>query len=137
MDAGNDQRLLVGVSQVYETINGGALSQTEAHLYGSGRLGLLDLSVNCGSSLAPPVLRGLVRGSKLFELSNHLGNVLATISDRKLQHSGDNSTVDYYNADVLNAHDYYSFGAQMPGRAAIGSMYRPACRALSPLASCR
>src|ERR1700743_3237166 len=29
---------------------------------------------------------------------------------------GDNSTVDYYNADVRNADDYYSFGAQMPGR---------------------
>src|ERR1700744_1026171 len=97
-------------------INSSALSQTEAHLYGSSRLGLLNLSVNCASSLSQPNLRSLVRGNKLFELSNHLGNVLATISDKKLQHTSDNSTVDYYLADVLNANDYYSFGMQMPVR---------------------
>ena len=57
-----------------------------------------------------------MRGNKLFELTNHLGNVLETISDKKIQHTSDNSMVDYYLADVLGANDYYSFGMQMPGR---------------------
>jgi RHS repeat-associated protein len=46
-----------------------------------------------------------------------LGNVLETISDKKIQHTSDNSTVDYYLADVIGANDYYSFGMEMPGRA--------------------
>jgi hypothetical protein len=84
-------------------------------------LGLLNLSLNC-ASLSLPDSGSLVRGNKLFELTNHLGNVLETISDKKIQHSSDNSTVDYYLADVINANDYYSFGMQMPGRGyAIGS----------------
>jgi RHS repeat-associated protein len=52
-----------------------------------------------------------------FELSNHLGNVLVTISDKKLAVDSDNDgLVNYYNADVVTASDYYPFGSQMPGR---------------------
>ncbi|MBI3235042.1 MAG: RHS repeat-associated core domain-containing protein, partial [Bacteroidetes bacterium] len=50
------------------------------------------------------------------ELSNHLGNVLVTVSDRKLHVSAGGTTVDYYNADVITATDYYPFGLDMPGR---------------------
>jgi RHS repeat-associated protein len=43
--------------------------------------------------------------------------VLVTISDKKLAVDSDgNGTVDYYNADVVTASDYYPFGSQMPGR---------------------
>ena len=74
------------------------------------------------------------RGNKIFELSNHLGNVLATISDKKVPvddgtyaHNSSmglqekvNSTLDgvldYYNADVVTANDYYPFGMILPGR---------------------
>lgn len=38
------------------------------------------------------------------------------MSDKKLQHTTNNTTVDYYNADVVTANDYYPFGSQMPGR---------------------
>jgi RHS repeat-associated protein len=103
-------------TQGNSTINSGSLTQSEAHLYGSNRLGLLNLSVNC-TSLSLPDSGSLVRGNKLFELTNHLGNVLETISDKKIQHTSDNSTVDYYLADVIGANDYYSFGMPMPGRA--------------------
>jgi RHS repeat-associated protein len=103
-------------TQGNSAINSGSLTQSEDDLYGSSRLGLLNLSVNCGVSLTKPVSGSLVRGGKLFELSNHLGNVLATISDKKLQHTTDNTTVDYYTADVINANDYYAFGMGMPSR---------------------
>jgi RHS repeat-associated protein len=102
-------------------VHGDSLSQTEADVYGSSRLGLLNLSLNC-ISLSLPDSGSLVRGNKLFELTNHLGNVLETISDKKIQHTSDNSTVDYYLADVIGANDYYSFGMEMPGRGyALGS----------------
>jgi hypothetical protein len=42
-----------------------------------------------------------------FELSNHLGNVIVTVGDRKLPKDtvGDNN-VDHFRADVLSAWDY-------------------------------
>jgi hypothetical protein len=45
-----------------------------------------------------------------------LGNVLATISDRKLAVSANGITVDWYTADVVTANDYYPGGMMMPGR---------------------
>ena len=59
-----------------------------------------------------PLQNVFTRGSKIFELSNHLGNVLVTASDKKLQHTTDNTTVDYYNADIVTANDYYPGGTQ-------------------------
>lgn len=50
------------------------------------------------------------RGNKLFELTNHLGNVLATISDKRYGVSTDDSTVVYYNPELVSANDYYPFG---------------------------
>jgi RHS repeat-associated protein len=42
--------------------------------------------------------------------------VLVTVSDKKLAVSANGTTIDYYNADVVTANDYYPFGSQMPGR---------------------
>ncbi len=40
-----------------------------------------------------------------------------TVSDKKLAIDSDNDgVVNYYNADVVTANDYYPFGSQMPGR---------------------
>jgi RHS repeat-associated protein len=55
-------------------------------------------------------------GEKEFELSNHLGNVLLTVSDRKNAIPDANDNIDYYTADVLSAQDFYPFGMTMPGR---------------------
>jgi hypothetical protein len=58
-----------------------------------------------------------MRGNKRYELTNHLGNVLAVVSDKKkgVDENGD-GVIDYYNADVVSANDYYPFGSLMPGR---------------------
>jgi len=56
-----------------------------------------------------------VVGKKQYELTNHLGNVMATISDRRLQLTSDNTTVSGYDADVINAQEYYVFGGIKPG----------------------
>jgi hypothetical protein len=89
-------------------------------LYGSSRLGLLRRSVNVDTVYAPVdttmTLLGtglsvtFDRGDKLFELSNHLGNVLVTLNDKKLGVSSNNNTVDYFNPQVVSAQDYYPFG---------------------------
>ena len=114
--------------------NNHILTQTELHLYGSSRLGLLRRSMNVdtlpdpgGNSMS---LLGIGlniifgRGEKLFELTNHLGNVLVTLDDKKLGVSSNNSTVDYFNPQVVSAQDYYPFGILQPGRSVNVSGYR-------------
>ena len=59
-------------------------------------------------------------GDKRFELSNHLGNVLETINDRKLL----TGVGAEYTADVVSYSDYYPFGMQMPGRNGASEGYR-------------
>ena len=57
------------------------------------------------------------RGHKVYELSNHLGHVLATVSDKKLgQLLGGSIVANYYEAQVQSANDYYPFGWQLPSR---------------------
>ncbi|MEZ4828609.1 MAG: RHS repeat-associated core domain-containing protein [Bacteroidia bacterium] len=63
-------------------------------------------------------------GRNGYELTNHLGNVLATVSDRKLQLTTDEETVSGYTADVWGMNDYYAFGMLMPGRNQQRSGYR-------------
>lgn len=52
-----------------------------------------------------------------YELSNHLGNVLTVITDRKIPVDANNDFItDYYLPDVISSTDYYAFGQSMPGR---------------------
>jgi hypothetical protein len=53
-------------------------------------------------------------GGKQFELTNHLGNVLSTITEKRLLHSTNGTSIDYYLPDVSTAQDYYPFGMLMP-----------------------
>jgi RHS repeat-associated protein len=63
----------------------------------------------------------LTLGYKQYELSNHLGNVQATLSDKKLGLLQDeSSTFAGYEVDLLSAVDYYPFGLQMPERGVSG-----------------
>ena len=57
-------------------------------------------------------------GEKIYELSNHLGNVLVTVSDRVLPVVNPNAIAQtlYYSADVKSASDYSAFGAPLAGR---------------------
>ncbi|HVU56937.1 MAG TPA: RHS repeat-associated core domain-containing protein [Puia sp.] len=116
-------------------VHGKDLTQTELHIYGSSRLGIWrpnkDVYVIPRDSIIPMPLLGtgdsvtFTRGNKLFELTNHLGNVLVTISDKRFGVTPD-SVVRYYLPDVVNANDYYPFGMLQPGRsyAQSGTGYR-------------
>jgi hypothetical protein len=72
-----------------------------------------------------PFVNTLYKGKKQYELGNHLGNALATISDRRIG-IDDNADliIDYYNPDILSLSDYYAFGSAMPGRSLRVKGYR-------------
>ncbi|RZJ79156.1 MAG: hypothetical protein EOO20_27145, partial [Chryseobacterium sp.] len=55
-------------------------------------------------------------GTKYYELSDHLGNVLATVLDRKTGYGAANGEYAGFKADIASATDYYPFGMEMPGR---------------------
>jgi RHS repeat-associated protein len=99
------------------------LYATEFSLYGSSRLGVMNRRVNVDTvinSVGPSgggMVWGVERGNKFFELANHLGNVLATVSDKKRAvQNGTTGIVSHFVAEVVTAQDYYSFGMMMPGR---------------------
>ncbi len=91
-------------------------AQIEQHIYsGQTRLGIKTMNLILATEEGP-VERELnkserVLGEKKYELTNHTGNVLAVVSDKKILNP--DST---YSADVVSASDYYPFGMQMPGR---------------------
>ncbi|SDF70720.1 RHS repeat-associated core domain-containing protein [Chitinophaga filiformis] len=88
----------------------------EQHLYGSSRLGIWISDIDATDvTAAASDTNWLKKGRKEYELTNHLGNVLATISD-KVVDSVIGSAVDHYEAEVLSAQDYYPFGMLQPDR---------------------
>ena len=93
------------------------LRWSEQHLYGSARLGMyLPEKLLTSVSTESKQREVGYLGKQVFELSNHLGNVLATITDKKLQVSFNTTSTAYFEADVQAVQDYYAFGMQMSGR---------------------
>ena len=64
-------------------------------------------------------------GQKTYELTDHLGNVAVTVSDKVLMtDEQSDGTSDYYTANVISANDYYPFGSPMPERTFSSDSYR-------------
>ncbi|MCO5254178.1 MAG: hypothetical protein M9892_07445 [Bacteroidetes bacterium] len=112
----------------------------EHHLYGSSRLGVKthkrvllrkEFSISGfeedGTYIVDEVTDSLVYvasseyfcrvlAQKQYELSNHLGNVLATVLDRRTGVFDEGAdTLMYYTADVVTATLFYPFGMSMMG----------------------
>ena len=136
-DASGNTMAVYGIGD--NTVNAGRVTLRERHLYGSGRLGILNPNLDISAGILLPYQTALIntttktfssiftRGQKFFELSNHLGNVLVTISDKKIGHDAGTGTIDYYNADVASANDYAPFGMQTVGKtytSTLGASYR-------------
>ena len=64
------------------------------------------------------------RGHKQYELSDHLGNVQATISDRNYAVEGPVHSISHYQPVLLSRTEVYPFGWGMPGRSYNGGEYR-------------
>jgi RHS repeat-associated protein len=90
------------------------LKLQEQHIYGSARLGVVKPDLEMIGAVDPSDVGEFdrVRGMKRYELSNHLGNVLTVISDRKIA-TVDNGVNIYYHAEIISYSDYYPFGAPM------------------------
>jgi RHS repeat-associated protein len=95
----------------------------EQHLYGSSRLGMWRPGITVPAILNPTTDATLV-GSRLYELTNHLGNVMVTITDKRLSHSSNGTDDDYYKPEIISAYDYTPFGMQMVGRTFNAVNYR-------------
>ncbi len=93
----------------------------EHHIYGSSRLGLEQkhLEITEEPSTLDQTFFDNKVGDKRYELSNHLGNVLSVVTDRKL------IDVDgLLKPDVIAYNDYYPFGSLLPNRHGSTDSYR-------------
>jgi len=99
---------------------------SESGIYGSSRIGLYtpDLIIPAATGTethtSPDGNLTATRGYKQYELTNHLGNVLATISDRKIPVTSTAGIT--YTAELISGQDYYAFGSIMPGRSFTSSV---------------
>jgi len=94
----------------------------EQYLFGSSRLGSFMPAISwintAPANTAYFILHpALCEGWKRYEVNNHLGNMMAAVSDRKTPLDTDtDGDADYYLPTILAATDYYPFGYEMPGR---------------------
>jgi len=103
------------------------LVSEEHSLYGSSRLGLSTrkdtlYKNTVQSTTYTYVFRQL--GMKQYELSNHLGNVLSTVTDQKKPNSTGGITIDNFDPVIVSVSDYYPFGSIMPTRSYTTKDYR-------------
>jgi len=92
---------------------------TEQHIYGSARLGMrkpdLLLAKSDEDVEIDLTMSSRALGEKRYELTNHLGNVLAVVSDKRLPND---------EPDVVSVSDYYPYGMLMPERTSNAEEYR-------------
>lgn len=87
----------------YSYIYNGVIQPGQVSPYGNGLL---------ATATAQHIL-----GQKQYELTNHLGNVQATVSDKRYEKDANHDTRrDAFKAGIQTAYDYYPFGMLMPGR---------------------
>jgi len=90
----------------------------ERNIYGSSRIGNNVEEVEMIASITPSTnhIYSTI-GKRQYELSNHLGNVLSVISDRKYPIDATvDGVVDYYEPDILLTYDYSPFGVILKER---------------------
>jgi len=85
---------------------GGASNWKEQMLYGSSRLGIYTSNIVVPAETVSPYgeVANFILGKRFYELSNHLGNVLATVTDKRIWADG------LPTPDIASAQDYYTFG---------------------------
>jgi RHS repeat-associated protein len=97
----------------------------ERDIYGSSRVGMYTDTVEMIGAVLDTTNSNHMMGARTYELSNHLGNVLATISDKVIPKDwNSDATIDNFHADLVSSTDYYAFGCAMKGRVFEKSSYR-------------
>ncbi len=136
---------------LYDQITAGFMQQSsvytdslrleEWHIYGSARIGIYQtnkamaqrtvrIENGVTTQLSNTHIEQLSlsrfyteRGAKRYELTNHLGDVLTVVTDKKLPVCSSNN-ISCFIADVVSATDYSPFGAPLAERTWQGSEYR-------------
>ena len=98
------------VLAIYEKKTDQTLAIKEIPIYGGSRLGQYRPKTDTKKTAL---------GQRIYEFSNHLGNVLVTLTDNKVP-----QTDGTYESVVLSASDYYPFGMAMKERTYSNSEYR-------------
>ena len=80
-------------------------------LNGSNRIGVWNARLDLKKRIYQPDQLVYTRGSKEYELNDYLGNILTTISDRRIP------SLNGWTMDTLTANDYYPFGMLIRERA--------------------
>ncbi|GEM_PF-1325579 len=101
--------------QMTEQSNEGLLLSMEYPLYGISRLGLYKVTSSLSREDESANLHIFPRyfDRRMYELTDHLGNVRAVVGDRKLWNS---SFAGEFRANVLSVSNYYPFGMAQTGR---------------------
>jgi RHS repeat-associated protein len=103
---------------------------TERHIYGSSRIGMDVTTVEFVGVEQTISLTQATRtlGNKQYEITNHLGNVLAVITDRKLPYApfgtANQGVIHSYYAQLISVTDYTAFGVALEGRTWSDEGYR-------------
>lgn len=93
----------------------------ERPIYGAKRLGELKQQVDLTTPTNPSIPPFTI-GMRQYELTDHLGNVMATILDRRQPMTLANS--DAYLPWIVSTTDYYPFGYPIPNRSTDTGGYR-------------
>lgn len=105
---------------------------TEQTIYGKNRLGVEQPPNTqlAGQTIVNTPVNGHNRnliGDKEYELTNHLGNVLNVVTDRKIAFPGGtvpNQSIANYTPNVVSYTDYYPYGMPLPYRNGNTTVYR-------------
>jgi YD repeat-containing protein len=93
-------------------INSGHVSTKEFYKYGSNLLGIKKKAIDMQVIVPNTGIQTFVRGEDEYYVYGHNGNIIGSVSDKKIQHDDNNDKiVDYYTADVRTATMFSSFGA--------------------------
>ena len=98
------------VMAVYAQEKNKDITAESFYIYGSSRVGELDTSINMRTATVSTFSFSRIRGIKRYEMSNHLGNVMVVVSDRKVYDG------NVFKADLVSSTDYYAFGMVMSDR---------------------
>ncbi|MEO9023277.1 MAG: hypothetical protein ABI237_18530 [Ginsengibacter sp.] len=93
------------------SINNNHLIAAEFYKYGSSLLSIKNTTIDVEVLQPNGNIQTQTAGNGGYIITDQSGNTRVIVSDKKIQHSSDNITVDFYTADVKNANFYSAYGA--------------------------
>ncbi len=94
------------------SVNSGHISTKEFYKYGSSLLGIKKRVIDVSDLKDAPGIDNEITGEDEYYIYDHRGNVIGSVSDKKLQVDNNNDgLVDFYLPEIRTATLYSSYGA--------------------------